>query len=48
MVQIEKMTITGRAMREYECPKCKRTQIVDRGDALRKIVSGAYNPPGDK
>jgi ribosomal protein L37AE/L43A len=24
-------------MREYQCPKCKRTRIVDRGDALWKI-----------
>jgi predicted RNA-binding Zn-ribbon protein involved in translation (DUF1610 family) len=34
MHQIEKTTFTGRDMREYQCPKCGRKQIVDCGKAL--------------
>jgi predicted RNA-binding Zn-ribbon protein involved in translation (DUF1610 family) len=41
MDQIEKTTFTGRDMREYQCPKCGRTQIVDRGKALWEILSEA-------
>ena len=41
MDQIEKTTFTGREMREYQCPKCKRTVIVDCGEALWKILSDA-------
>src|SRR5258708_3660159 len=45
MEQIEKTTFTGREMREYQCPRCKRTQIVDCGEALWKILSDANQPP---
>ncbi len=48
MDQIEKTTFSGRDMREYQCPKCKRTQIVDHGDALWKILTDARTPPDDK
>jgi predicted RNA-binding Zn-ribbon protein involved in translation (DUF1610 family) len=41
MDQIEKTTFTGRDMREYQCPKCGRTQILDRGKALWEILSEA-------
>jgi predicted RNA-binding Zn-ribbon protein involved in translation (DUF1610 family) len=41
MEQIERTTFTGRDMREYQCPKCKRTQIVDCGEALWKTLSDA-------
>lgn len=44
MDQIEKTTFTGREMREYQCPRCKRTQIVDCGEALWKILSDANKP----
>jgi transposase-like protein len=45
MDQIEKTTFTGRDMREFQCPRCKRTQIVDYGEALWKILSDANKPP---
>jgi len=45
MEQIEKTTFTGREMREYQCPRCRRTQIVDCGEALWKILSDANQPP---
>jgi len=41
MDQIEKTTFTGRDMREYQCPRCARTQIVDGGKALWEILSEA-------
>jgi predicted RNA-binding Zn-ribbon protein involved in translation (DUF1610 family) len=41
MDQIEKTTFTGRDMREYQCPKCGRKQIMDRGKALWEILSEA-------
>lgn len=41
MDQIEKTTFTGREMREYECRKCGRKEIVDRGPALWQILSDA-------
>jgi predicted RNA-binding Zn-ribbon protein involved in translation (DUF1610 family) len=41
MSQIEKTTFTGRDMREYQCPKCGRKQIVDCGKALWEILSEA-------
>jgi len=41
MEQIEKTTFTGREIREYQCSKCKRRQIVDCGEALWKILSDA-------
>lgn len=44
MEQIEKTTFTGREMREYQCRKCARTEIVDCGPALWKILSDANNP----
>ena len=44
MDQIEKTTFTGRDMREYECRKCGRKEIVDCGVALWKILSDANNP----
>lgn len=44
MDQIEKTTFSGRDMREYQCPKCGRKQIVDRGKALWAILSEANNP----
>lgn len=47
MEQIEKTTFTGREMREYQCRKCARTEIVDCGPALWKILSDANNP-GEK
>ncbi len=48
MDQIEKTTFSGREMREYQCPRCKRTQIVDCGEALWKILSDARKPEPDK
>jgi predicted RNA-binding Zn-ribbon protein involved in translation (DUF1610 family) len=47
MDQIEKTTFTGRDMREYQCPKCGRKQIIDRGKALWEILSEA-NEESDK
>jgi predicted RNA-binding Zn-ribbon protein involved in translation (DUF1610 family) len=41
MDQIERTTFTGRDMREYQCPKCGRKQIVDCGKALWEILSEA-------
>ena len=41
MDQIDKTTFTGRDMREYQCPKCGRKQIVDCGKALWEILSEA-------
>jgi predicted RNA-binding Zn-ribbon protein involved in translation (DUF1610 family) len=41
MNQIERTTFTGRDMREYQCPKCGRKQIVDCGKALWQILSEA-------
>jgi Zn-finger nucleic acid-binding protein len=41
MDRIEKTTMTGRDMSEYQCPRCQRTQIVDRGEAIWKILSDA-------
>lgn len=47
MDQIEKTTFTGREMREYQCRQCKRTQIVDCGEALWNIPSDANKQPGE-
>jgi predicted RNA-binding Zn-ribbon protein involved in translation (DUF1610 family) len=47
MDQIERTTFTGRDMREYQCPKCGRKQIVDCGKALWQILSEA-NQESDK
>ena len=47
MDQIERTTFTGRDMREYQCPKCGRKQIVDCGKALWEILSEA-NEESDK
>jgi len=47
MRQIDKTTFTGRDMREYECPRCGRTQILNRGKALWEILSEA-NERSDK
>lgn len=44
MDQIEKTTFTGREMREYECRKCGRKEIVDSGPALWQILSDANKP----
>lgn len=41
MEQIEKTTFTGRDMREYQCPKCGHTKILDWGKALWEILSEA-------
>jgi predicted RNA-binding Zn-ribbon protein involved in translation (DUF1610 family) len=41
MEQIEKSTFTGRDMREYQCPKCGRKEIIDCGKALWEILSEA-------
>ena len=41
MQQIERTTFTGRDMREYQCPKCGRKQIVDCGKALWEMLSEA-------
>ena len=41
MKQTEKNTFTGREMREYECPKCGRKEIIDHGKALWEILSDA-------
>ena len=41
MEQIEKNTFTGREMREYECPKCGRKEIIDCGKALWEILAEA-------
>lgn len=48
MEQIEKTTFTGREMREYQCPQCKRTLILDCGDALWKILSDANKREGEE
>jgi ssDNA-binding Zn-finger/Zn-ribbon topoisomerase 1 len=48
MVQVEKTTFTGRDMREYQCPKCKRTQIVDCGKASWQILHDAQEDPDNK
>jgi ssDNA-binding Zn-finger/Zn-ribbon topoisomerase 1 len=48
MVQIEKTTFTGRELRECQCPKCKRTRIVDCGKALWQVLSDAREDPDDK
>jgi hypothetical protein len=44
MEQIEKTTFTGRELREYQCPNCKRTVILDCGNALWKVLSDAKEP----
>jgi hypothetical protein len=44
MGQFEKTTFTGRDMREFQCPKCSRKEIVDYGIALWKALSDANNP----
>jgi hypothetical protein len=41
---IEKTTFTGREMREYQCRKCGKKEIVDGGVALWKAISDANNP----
>ena len=41
MVQIDKTTFTGRDMREFQCPKCGRRQIIECGKALWQILSEA-------
>jgi predicted RNA-binding Zn-ribbon protein involved in translation (DUF1610 family) len=46
MQQIEKMTFTGRDMREYQCPQCGRTQIIDGGKALWAVLSEANEESG--
>lgn len=47
MDQIEKTTFSGRDMREYECRKCGKKEIVDGGIALWKLLSDANNPEED-
>jgi DNA-directed RNA polymerase subunit RPC12/RpoP len=47
MDQIEKTTFSGRDMREYECRKCGRKEIVDQGIALWKAISDAREPDKD-
>ena len=44
MDQIEKTTFTGRDMREFQCRKCGKKEIVDYGIALWKALSDANNP----
>lgn len=44
MEQIEKTTFTGREMREYQCPNCKHTEIIDCGIALWQALSDADKP----
>lgn len=46
MDQIEKTTFTGRDMREYQCRKCGRKEIVDGGPALWQILSDAREREG--
>jgi hypothetical protein len=46
MQQIEKTTFTGRDMREYQCLKCGRKQIIDYGKALWEILSEANEDSG--
>ncbi len=41
MEMVEKSTVTGRDMREYRCPKCGKTEIVDKGIALWQAISDA-------
>ncbi len=48
MIQIEKTTFTGRDMREYQCPNCKRTRVVDCGKALWQILSDAKEETDEK
>ena len=47
MEQIEKSTFTGRDIREFQCPECKRTEIIDFGNALWKVLSDANRSPED-
>jgi hypothetical protein len=44
---IEKTTFTGREMREYQCRKCGKKEIVDCGIALWKAISDANSPEDD-
>lgn len=46
MDQTEKTTFTGRDMREYQCRKCGRKEIVDGGPALWQILSDAREREG--
>jgi predicted RNA-binding Zn-ribbon protein involved in translation (DUF1610 family) len=46
MNQIERTTFTGRDMREYQCPKCGRNEIIDCGKALWQILSEANGESG--
>jgi len=46
--QIEKTTFSGRDMREFQCPKCKRKLIVDYGEATWKVLSDAKKPPEER
>ena len=48
MTEIEKTTFTGREMREYECPKCHRREIVDCGPALWQVLHDLNNPEPEK
>lgn len=48
MDQIEKTTFSGRDMREFECRKCGRKEIMDYGDALWKILSDANKPDNEE
>jgi predicted RNA-binding Zn-ribbon protein involved in translation (DUF1610 family) len=48
MEQIEKTTFTGRDMREYQCPRCGRKQIIDCGKALWEILSEANQQEDDQ
>lgn len=48
MEQIEKTTFTGREIREFECPICKRTRIIDCGEALWKVLSDANKDPTEE
>jgi hypothetical protein len=41
MKETEKNTFTGREMREYECSKCGRKEIIDHGKALWETLSEA-------
>jgi rubredoxin len=39
--EIEKTTVTGRELREWQCKACGWTHVFDCGEALWKILSDA-------
>jgi transposase-like protein len=44
MEVVEQSAITGRNMREYRCPKCGKSEVIDRGSSLGTSISGFFDP----